>query len=1376
MNMLPKFLLNAFKSGGAILLGGALGVGLLMSLLFRMGGKMGKTYLILAMGGVVLIFLLLGVVYLIWRFREKRRKEKMEGALSQESNNRQHRRQEEKIAVNDLNKRWTEAIKTLKNSNVDLYQLPWILLIGEPRSGKTTTLAESGLDFFMGKGAVPGAGGTVNCDWWFTSEAVIVDTAGRFTMPVDSAPDSKEWQAFLHLLTKHRPLCPINGVIVTIPADSLLRDPSKEIQDKAYKIREKLQELSTVLKVEFPIYIMISKLDLVHGFAEFCDSLSTRERAQVLGWNRKKIAAISFDAREFSNEFDHLINRFRYWSFRRLKEMKPGVDSDGVYAFPSQFEQIRENLGRYLGLIFAEDPYHTPFLWRGCFFSSGLQEGKTIANALMGGQEDSRSNLMNEFAGSFLKSRSYFITEFYNKVFRERGHVKRSGRAKRREIISRFMAAGLALIFFLGMGCILYPGYKSLNGIVTPLNEEVKNVGQLLMSEDRSFSEERLDKVLTIFQTLEKGRNELAGSGVKLFLKGRENQLVKNIGQIQDALVEKELILMSMVLSGEHLSGSWTLKTNQDEEVFLAAMGAIMEVLGGKSANSISIDPLININSGPESRLTEAQRLGIVKALEGYPYGDFAGRFMARTLVKDAPIRNELFFNLLRGLSKLRNYWNTYGTAEWLQLKKQVADIERAYLAILAVKPDETITGNHYKNKIEGFKEFTLALTSEESGHFIWPETIPEKCETCYDFLLSKGLGTVSETLKRHAGVCNSLSRKVTIEWPRWLGQNDHILSEKGQISEQLKLIQDALDRIALIEPFFDPEKKNRINRETEDPISLLNIWSLEWNKTAETIEAEIENALTPVTAMGWEKDRLLEDFSVYLRSMIWEADRDAVKEAISVVFSSQSALGGGRIGGESPQKVRTGWILQKHRILDGLYHWLKSKHPQNQDLASIRAGMGTRVANAQYQLMKYWSGAIEAHDPGQLIRRAKTWKTFRDKVLSMQGLFLDPGARPLSSFLTNVSIDGLDQIKKAVEDSGTAFRFPSDFKKLELRVRQAIYLYTNPGYLGALDQSQIDFIEGVRSQETRDQGDGSGAMLDALSGFKERVWRDSRVRGETLTYRLASIEKQAKKLLRGHLDKQFSRDWDTFISNWQSVMGNRFPFGSTGSWDQGDMIAGHNFQMVTLKDLHDFYFSESNGLNRLEGLYHLSRIKGMNEKRFGLDDSQVEFILNCIAWKSFIFDPQGNPKKHRVEVILDDSRESIQRAAGMFTSLRFKGLKNESGNQFQLRFSGNRHKRKEISWDPRSIAEIRIEARHVEKTSGAGVTISGGAFSLPAFILDNGLRGEGKGLNHEWIMEIQLPDILQSGIKKPDDRTFIPVPIKFVWDEDIPDNIIWPL
>ena len=81
-------------------------------------------------------------------------------------------------------RRWTRCARAASGGG-NLYALPWYVVIGPPGSGKSTLLQNSGLNFPLsssfGKEAMRGVGGTRNCDWWFTDEAVFLDTAGRYT-------------------------------------------------------------------------------------------------------------------------------------------------------------------------------------------------------------------------------------------------------------------------------------------------------------------------------------------------------------------------------------------------------------------------------------------------------------------------------------------------------------------------------------------------------------------------------------------------------------------------------------------------------------------------------------------------------------------------------------------------------------------------------------------------------------------------------------------------------------------------------------------------------------------------------------------------------------------------------------------------------------------------------------------------------------------------------------------------------------------------------------------------------------------------------------------------------------------------------------------
>ncbi len=116
--------------------------------------------------------------------------------------------------VVQLRERFEEALATLKQQKkrggLGLYEMPWYVIIGAPGSGKTTALVNSGLQVparaaNRASGALRGVGGTRNCDWWFTEEAVLLDTAGRYTtQDSDASADSAGWAGFLPLLKKHR--------------------------------------------------------------------------------------------------------------------------------------------------------------------------------------------------------------------------------------------------------------------------------------------------------------------------------------------------------------------------------------------------------------------------------------------------------------------------------------------------------------------------------------------------------------------------------------------------------------------------------------------------------------------------------------------------------------------------------------------------------------------------------------------------------------------------------------------------------------------------------------------------------------------------------------------------------------------------------------------------------------------------------------------------------------------------------------------------------------------------------------------------------------------------------------------------------------------
>jgi type VI secretion system protein ImpL len=290
-----------------------------------------------------------------------------------------------------LRERFEEAVAALKQkrrSGHSLYDLPWYVIIGAPGSGKTTALVNSGLNFPLeqrsGKGALRGVGGTRNCDWWFTDEAVFLDTAGRYTtQDSDAAADSAAWTEFLALLRKYRKRRPVNGIILTISAQDLMVQGHSGREAHVAAARRRLNELNTELKIQLPVYVLVTKCDLVAGFTEYFDDLAQEGRAQVWGvtfpyeQTRKGEAAPAFSA-----EFEALITRLNNRLFARLEEERDVRRRARVFAFPQQMAALRDALGQFVSDVFTSTRFDQHILLRGVYFTSGTQEGTPIDRLL----------------------------------------------------------------------------------------------------------------------------------------------------------------------------------------------------------------------------------------------------------------------------------------------------------------------------------------------------------------------------------------------------------------------------------------------------------------------------------------------------------------------------------------------------------------------------------------------------------------------------------------------------------------------------------------------------------------------------------------------------------------------------------------------------------------------------------------------------------------------------------------------------------------------------------------------------------------------------------------------------------------------------------
>ncbi|RZI84083.1 MAG: type VI secretion system membrane subunit TssM [Rubrivivax sp.] len=368
--------------------------------------------------------------------------------------------------VATLNERFTQAMGVLQTTrkpslfkrSQHLYELPWYIFIGAPGSGKTTALMNAGLNFplaeKLGQASVKGVGGTRNCDWWFTDEAVLIDTAGRYTtQESDSKVDAAAWDGFLALLKKTRPRRPLNGVILTINIQDLLQQGTHERQEHSAKLRARLQELHDKLGLSVPVYVLVTKSDLIAGFNESFGELGKEERDQVWGFSLPYNPQAPGQDKDtplgdFMGEFGALEQRLRDRLIDRMDAEREVLKRAAVFAFPQEFASLKTVLSDFLTQVFTGGgQFEQRPLLRGIYFTSGTQEGTPI-DRVMGTLARAFGVERKVASLSGGKGKSFFLHRLLRDViFAEQGLVGVNKQAERRRTVMRMVAmAGIGVL------------------------------------------------------------------------------------------------------------------------------------------------------------------------------------------------------------------------------------------------------------------------------------------------------------------------------------------------------------------------------------------------------------------------------------------------------------------------------------------------------------------------------------------------------------------------------------------------------------------------------------------------------------------------------------------------------------------------------------------------------------------------------------------------------------------------------------------------------------------------------------------------------------------------------------------------------------------
>lgn len=575
-----------------------IGVLALAALLF-VGADALKVGAAWAVGILVTLLVVWFIVWAIRRWRAARAAQKLESAIDAEAEraikaapNRESRA--EMVAVRE---RMHEAVKTIKTSKLGLtsgsaalYELPWYAVIGNPAAGKSTAIVRSGLNFpFSDKttSVIQGIGGTRNCDWFFTTEGILLDTAGRYSVHEE---DRNEWLGFLSLLKKNRPKAPLNGVIIAASLAELSANRPEFAITLAKQLRQRVQELTEKLEVFAPVYVVFTKADLVSGFAEFFEDRDRDERERVWGATLPYDTATKADVvASFDKHFDELYDGLKEASIVRMSMHRGEKLPPGVLTFPLEFSALKAPLRTFITTLFEDNPYQFRPIFRGFYFTSAVQEGQSTGRA---SQRVAERFSLTPAVGSaptaaVVAQNGFFLRDLFSKViFGDASLVKQyTSRNKLRLRYAAFFGGALLLGAMLAGWTWSYVGNRQLvANVQADLNKAIK------LQEGRIDLQSRLE-ALEIVQD--------------------------RVDQLQRYREERPWSIALGLYQGEALEAKMrAIYLDGLQEVMLKpTAAAIAGYLGEVNANAAQLQPLARAADGsPKPAGNTAEPMGVYSA------------------------------------------------------------------------------------------------------------------------------------------------------------------------------------------------------------------------------------------------------------------------------------------------------------------------------------------------------------------------------------------------------------------------------------------------------------------------------------------------------------------------------------------------------------------------------------------------------------------------------------------------------------------------------------------------------------------------------------------------------------------------------------------
>lgn len=292
-----------------------------------------------------------------------------------------------KISVGEISSIFLKGVDFIKNtfqSRDSLYQLPWYLVLGAEQSGKSSLFNASEIHLPIGEPDLYKGQANPKLKWWFLDHGIFLEPRGDGILTFEGGfGNLKSVQTIMQLLKRYRTARPLNGIILTIPLTDLYGSNTPHIDvihQRALHIGKMISEVERESGLRLPVYIILTKTDIIPGFQNFCARLPGFYKSSMLGWSNPHALDVAFNETHIDEAFESISHALHDLRLEMFASYGDTIHNDGLFVFPKEMQTIYKNLHIYLETIFNPTAFNEGLLLRGLYFTGHGEGAKIITD------------------------------------------------------------------------------------------------------------------------------------------------------------------------------------------------------------------------------------------------------------------------------------------------------------------------------------------------------------------------------------------------------------------------------------------------------------------------------------------------------------------------------------------------------------------------------------------------------------------------------------------------------------------------------------------------------------------------------------------------------------------------------------------------------------------------------------------------------------------------------------------------------------------------------------------------------------------------------------------------------------------------------------